>query len=39
MSVLAEDKFEKALIKKLEAEGWTFRKDLSNASTKKLEEH
>lgn len=39
MSILAEDKFEKALIKKLEAEGWTYRKDLSNVSTKKLEEH
>ncbi|MFW7387480.1 type I restriction endonuclease subunit R [Vagococcus fluvialis] len=36
---MAEDKFEKALIKKLEAEGWTYRKDLSNVSTKKLEDH
>lgn len=39
MSRLAEDKFEKALIKKLEAEGWVYRKDLSGVSTKKLEEH
>lgn len=37
--MLAEDKFEKALIKKLEAEGWTYRQDLSGVSTKKLEEH
>lgn len=36
---MAEDKFEKALIKKLESEGWTYRKDLSGVSTKKLEEH
>lgn len=39
MESLAEDKFEKALIKKLEAEGWKYRQDLSNVSTKKLEEH
>lgn len=36
---MAEDKFEKALIKKLEAEGWTYRKDLSGVSTIKIEEH
>ncbi|WP_462259356.1 type I restriction endonuclease subunit R [Vagococcus teuberi] len=36
---MAEDKFEKALIKKLEAEGWTYRKDLSGVSTTKLEEY
>lgn len=37
--MLAEDKFERALIKKLEAEGWKYRQDLSNVSTKKLEQH
>lgn len=36
---MAEDKFEKALIKKLESEGWTYRQDLSGISTKKLELH
>lgn len=36
---LAEAKFEAALIKKLEAEGWTYRRDLSNSSIKKLEQH
>ena len=36
---MAEDKFEKALIKKLESEGWTYRQDLSGVSTKELENH
>jgi len=36
---MAEAKFEAALIKKLEAEGWAYRKDLSNVSIHKLEEH
>lgn len=36
---MAEAKFEEALIKKLEAEGWTYRKDFSNGSIKKLEQH
>ncbi|MBC2205525.1 type I restriction endonuclease subunit R [Listeria booriae] len=36
---MAEAKFEAALIKKLEAEGWTYRKDFSNVSIKKLEQH
>ncbi|WP_223196836.1 hypothetical protein [Listeria monocytogenes] len=36
---MAEAKFEAALIKKLETEGWTYREDLSNVSIKKLEEH
>lgn len=36
---MAEAKFEAALINKLEAEGWTYRKDLSNVSIQKLEEH
>ncbi|OTO67574.1 hypothetical protein A5865_003253 [Enterococcus sp. 12E11_DIV0728] len=36
---MAEAKFEAALIKKLEAEGWTYRKDLSNVSIQKLENH
>lgn len=36
---VAEAKFEQALIKKLEGEGWTYRKDLSGVSTKVLEEH
>lgn len=36
---MAEAKFEEALIKKLESEGWTYRKDLSGVSIKKLEEH
>ncbi|EKI8114106.1 type I restriction endonuclease subunit R [Enterococcus faecalis] len=36
---MAEAKFEEALIKKLESEGWTYRKDLSNVSIKKLEQH
>lgn len=36
---MAEAKFEAALIKKLEAEGWTYRKDLSNVNIKKLEDH
>ncbi|MDB1679833.1 MULTISPECIES: type I restriction endonuclease subunit R [Enterococcus] len=36
---MAEAKFEEALIKKLEAEGWTYRKDFSNVSIKKLEQH
>lgn len=36
---MAEAKFELALIKKLEAEGWTYRKDLSNISIKKIEQH
>jgi len=36
---MAEAKFEAALIKKLEEEGWTYRKDLSNVSIKKLENH
>lgn len=39
MLTLAEDKFEKALIKKLQSEGWVYREDFSNVSTKKLEEH
>ena len=39
MYLLAEDKFEKALIKKLESEGWTYRQDLSGVSTKELENH
>lgn len=38
-SEVAEAKFEAALISKLEAEGWTYRKDFSNVSIKKLEEH
>jgi len=38
-SEVAEAKFEVALINKLEAEGWTYRKDFSNVSIKKLEEH
>ncbi len=36
---MAEAKFEAALIKKLEAEGWTYREDLSNDSIKKIEQH
>ncbi|MBC2316247.1 type I restriction endonuclease subunit R [Listeria booriae] len=36
---MAEAKFEAALIKKLEAEGWTYRKDFSNVSIKKIEQH
>lgn len=36
---MAEAKFEAALIKKLEAEGWTYRKDFSNVSIRKLEQH
>lgn len=36
---MAEAKFEEALIKKLEAEGWIYRKDFSNVSIKKLEQH
>ena len=36
---MAEAKFEAALIKKLESEGWTYRKDLSYVSIKVLEEH
>lgn len=36
---LAEAKFEAALIKKLEAEGWTYRQDFSNVSISKLEHH
>ncbi|MGY0173452.1 type I restriction endonuclease subunit R [Lactococcus petauri] len=36
---MAEAKFEAALIKKLESEGWTYRKDLSNVSIKALENH
>ena len=36
---MAEAKFEEALIKKLEAEGWTYRKDLSNVPIKTLENH
>uniref|UniRef100_UPI00359C1367 DEAD/DEAH box helicase family protein n=1 Tax=Lactococcus garvieae TaxID=1363 RepID=UPI00359C1367 len=36
---MAEAKFEEALIKKLEAEGWTYRKDLSNVPIKMLENH
>lgn len=36
---MAEAKFEEALIKKLEAEGWTYRKDLSNVPIKTLESH
>ena len=36
---MAEAKFEAALIKKLEAEGWTYRKDLSNTSIKTIEHH
>lgn len=36
---MGEAKFEEALIKKLEAEGWTYRKDFSNVSIKKLEQH
>lgn len=36
---MAEAKFEEALIKKLEAEGWTYCKDFSNVSIKKLEQH
>ncbi|WOX32080.1 DEAD/DEAH box helicase family protein [Listeria monocytogenes] len=36
---MAEAKFEAALIKKLETEGWTYREDLSNVSINKLEEH
>ncbi|MDT2822380.1 type I restriction endonuclease subunit R [Enterococcus devriesei] len=36
---MAEAKFEAALINKLESEGWTYRKDFSNVSIKKLEEH
>lgn len=33
---MAEAKFEAALISKLEAEGWTYRKDFSNVSIKHL---
>lgn len=36
---MAEAKFEEALIKKLEAEGWAYRKEFSNVSIKKLEQH
>ena len=36
---MAEAKFEAALIKKLESEGWTYRKDLSHVSIKALENH
>lgn len=36
---MAEAKFEAALIKKLESEGWTYRKDLSNVSIMALENH
>ena len=36
---MVEAKFEAALIKKLEAEGWTYRKDLSYVSIKVLEGH
>lgn len=36
---MAEVQFEKALIKKIEAEGWTYRKDYSNVGIKELEEH
>jgi type I restriction enzyme R subunit len=36
---MAEARFEVALIKKLESEGWTFRKDLSNVSIKAIENH
>lgn len=36
---MAEAQFEKALIKKLESEGWSYNKEYSNSSIKKLEEH
>jgi type I site-specific deoxyribonuclease, HsdR family len=36
---LAEAKFEEALIKKLESEGWNYRKDFSNISMNRLEQH
>lgn len=36
---MAEAKFEEALIKKLEAEGWTYNKEFSNVSIKALEQH
>lgn len=36
---MAEEKFEAALIKKLKSEGWTYRKEFSNISIKKLEQH
>jgi type I restriction enzyme R subunit len=36
---LAEAKFEEALIKKLESEGWNYRKDFSNVSINRLEQH
>ncbi|WP_086348295.1 type I restriction endonuclease subunit R [Candidatus Enterococcus clewellii] len=36
---MAEAKFEEALIRKLETEGWTYNKEFSNVSIKKLEEH
>jgi type I restriction enzyme R subunit len=36
---MAEAKFEEALVKKLESVGWTYLKDLSNVSIKKVEQH
>ena len=36
---MAENKFENAVIDKLESEGWTYRNDLSNTTTKVLYEH
>lgn len=36
---MAEAKFEEALIKKLEAEGWNYRKDFSNVSINRLKQH
>lgn len=36
---MAEDKFEQAIIEKLKAEGWTYRADLSNKTTRSVEEN
>lgn len=39
MRLMAEDKFENAVITKLQDEGWDYRKDLSNKNTDVLYQH
>lgn len=39
MFIMAEDKFEKAVIAKLQDEGWEYRQDLSNKNTDVLYHH
>lgn len=39
MRLMAEDKFENAVIAKLQDEGWDYRKDLSNKNTDVLYQH